>query len=245
MYPMDGLTCAGIEPPAELKALATNNVQQALGLGAEAGRLKTLLAAQGIAMAVVKGPALSLLLYGTPGLRQCKDLDIWVSPADVPRALGQLQAGGYDVIDGPPASAGPWLDLWLDMRKDSTARQPATGRIVELHHRLTENPHVVAQLKVADATCEVALGGGGASYARRGRSLRLPLHPWDRIPVVPTEMAGGHPGLFVWAQCRGHHPPVRSRPSPRRRAGGEPGAETLPPSMGSASLSSPGRPPGR
>lgn len=156
---LDGLACAGIVPPAELKALATNNVQQALGLGGEAGRLKTLLAAEGIAMAVVKGPALSALLYGTPGLRQCKDLDIWVSPADVPRALGRLQAVGYDVIDGPPAFTGPWLDLWLDTRKDSTVRHPATGRIVELHHRLTSNPHVVVQLKVADASREVTLGG--------------------------------------------------------------------------------------
>lgn len=156
---LDGLVCAGISPPAELKALATNNVQQALGLGAEAGRLTALLAAEGVAMAVVKGPALSVLLYGTPGLRQCKDLDIWVSPADVPRALGQLQAVGYNVVAGPPASAGPWLDLWLDTCKDSIVRHPETGRIVELHHRLTHNPHVAAQLKVADASREVTLGG--------------------------------------------------------------------------------------
>lgn len=161
MAPMalDGLVCAGISPPAELKALAGRDVRQVLGLCAEAARLQALFAAEGIAMAVVKGPALSLLLYGTPGLRQSKDLDVWVSPTDVARAIEQLEAGGYAVIDGPPAPAGPWLDLWLDMRKDSTGRHSATGFVLELHHRLTDNPHVVAQLSLADASREVILGG--------------------------------------------------------------------------------------
>lgn len=161
MAPMalDGLVCAGISPPAELKALAARDVRQVLGLCAEAARLKALLAAEGIAMAVVKGPVLSLLLYGTPGLRQCKDLDVWVSPAEVSRAIGQLQAGGYDVIDGPLARAGPWLDLWLDTVKDTIFRHPATGFVVELHHSLINNTHIIAPLRVADASREVTLGG--------------------------------------------------------------------------------------
>lgn len=156
---LDGLVCAGIAPPAELKALAGRDVRQALGLCAEAARLQTLFAAEGIAMAVVKGPALSQLLYGAPGLRQSKDLDVWVTPADVPRAIEQLQASGYDVIDGPPASAGPWFDLWLDTVKDTIFRHPATGFVVELHHSLINNRHVIAQLSIADASREVTLGG--------------------------------------------------------------------------------------
>jgi len=156
---LDGLTCAGIDPPSELKALASRDVRNALGLCAEAARLQTLCAAEGISMAVVKGPVLSLLLYGTPGLRQSKDLDVWVAPTDASRAIGQLQADGYDMIAGPPACDGPWFDLWLDTVKDTIFRHPATGFVVELHHGLINNRHLIAPLRVADASRKVTLGG--------------------------------------------------------------------------------------
>lgn len=154
----DALSCAGIAPSVDLKALATRDVRQALSLCAEAARLQVRFASQGLAMAVVKGPALSQLLYGTPGLRQCKDLDLWIAPEDVARAIVVLQADGYQVVGGPPTFASPWLDLWLATRKDSVVCHPQTGLILELHHRLIENPHVMGTLVVADALREVRVG---------------------------------------------------------------------------------------
>ncbi len=53
---LDGLVCAGIVPPDELKALAGRDVRQALGLCAEAARLQALFAAEGIAMVSSSGP---------------------------------------------------------------------------------------------------------------------------------------------------------------------------------------------
>lgn len=154
----DALSCAGIAPSVDLKALATRDVRQALSLCAEAARLQVRFASQGIAMAVVKGPALSQLLYGTPGLRQCKDLDLWIAPEDVARAIVVLQADGYQVVGGPPTFASPWLDLWLATRKDSVVCHPKTGLILELHHRLIENPHIMGTLVAADALREVSVG---------------------------------------------------------------------------------------
>ena len=155
---VDALSCAGIAPSVDLKALATRDVRQALSLCAEAACLQVRFASQGIAMAVVKGPVLSQLLYGTPGLRQCKDLDLWIAPEDVARSIAVLQADGYQVVGGPPTFASPWLDLWLATRKDSVVCHPKTGLILELHHRLTENPHVMGTLVVADALREVSVG---------------------------------------------------------------------------------------
>ena len=91
---LDGLTCAGVDAPAALRTKARQDVFRAMALSAEAARLQDRFAAEGIAMAVVKGPVLSQLLYGSPGLRQVKDLDIWVAPADVTRAAEELLARG-------------------------------------------------------------------------------------------------------------------------------------------------------
>jgi hypothetical protein len=155
---VDALTCAGITAPSAIKAEATRDIRQALSLCAEVVRLQVRFAAEGIEMAVIKGPVLSQLLYGTPGLRQSKDLDVWVAPKDVVQAISVLQTDGYQVTHGPPAFSGPWLDLWLETSKDTVVHHPATGMIVELHHRLNTNPHLMATLQVADARRSVSVG---------------------------------------------------------------------------------------
>lgn len=156
---LDGLTCAGVDAPAALRTKARQDVFRAMALSAEAARLQDRFAAEGIAMAVVKGPVLSQLLYGSPGLRQVKDLDIWVAPADVARAAEVLLGRGYQMFVGPPSFAEPWLGLWLDTHKDCEFGHPTTGLVVELHHRLNENDYAMAALDVSAASRGVSLGG--------------------------------------------------------------------------------------
>ena len=156
---LDGLTCAGIDAPPPLKATARQDVFRAMALSTEALRLKDHFASEGIAMAVVKGPVLSQLLYGSPGLRQVKDLDIWVASGDMARAAQALQGRGYAMFEGPPTFAEPWLNLWLDTHKDCAFAHPTTRLVVELHHRLNENTYVMAPLEVSAASRQVSLGG--------------------------------------------------------------------------------------
>jgi len=156
---LDGLTCAGIDAPAALRATARQDVFRAMALSAEAARLQDRFAAEGIAMAVVKGPVLSQLLYGSPGLRQVKDLDIWVAPADMARAAEVLLGRGYEMFVGPPSFAEPWIGLWLDTHKDCEFGHATTRLVVELHHRLNENDYVMAPLEVSAASRGVSLGG--------------------------------------------------------------------------------------
>lgn len=156
---LDGLTCAGIEPPPPLRASARKDVFRAMALSAEAARLQACFASEGIGMAVVKGPVLSQLLYGSPGLRHAKDLDIWVPSTDLARAAHVLMGCGYEMFQGPPSFAEPWLGLWLETQKDCEFSHPQTRLVVELHYRLNQNPHVMAGLEVADASRRVKLGG--------------------------------------------------------------------------------------
>ncbi|MEO8113934.1 MAG: nucleotidyltransferase family protein [Phenylobacterium sp.] len=160
---LDGLRCAGVAPGAgvdpQLRDLARRDVQDALRMVAEAERIRVLFAAADLPMAVVKGPVLSMLAYGEVGLRQCRDLDVLVTPADAPRALGLLEAAGYRRLSPPPAAAGDRMALWYRVQKDVELRHVETGAAVELHHRLTLNPHLLRPLAPIDAVRRVEVAG--------------------------------------------------------------------------------------
>lgn len=157
---LDGLARAGVAPPPELVQAAGHDIRAVLALAAEAGRLLALLTGAGVAAAVVKGPPLGALLYGQAGLRQSRDLDLLVAPADAARALDLLEGDGYARQHSPPPQAsGSRLDLWRELQKDVLLQHPATGAIVELHHRLTLNPCLLPPLTPADATRIVTAAG--------------------------------------------------------------------------------------
>lgn len=67
-------------------------------------------AREGIRMISMKGPLLSMELYGDPGMRTSKDLDLMVSPADLKRAGELLTELGYE-MEQPLYTATP-LRRW-------------------------------------------------------------------------------------------------------------------------------------
>ena len=58
--------------------------------------IDTVLGAAGIEYAVIKGAANRLLLYETPAVRACYDLDLLVRPADRVRAASALVGAGFE-----------------------------------------------------------------------------------------------------------------------------------------------------
>lgn len=108
---------------------------------AQTGALITLsqtLDAAGLPYLVLKGQPLSVLLHGEPTRRRCGDIDLLVSPGDFIAAARLLAALGYRPAgDAPPlpdadGQAAP------DIRDLTMVRN---GIQVELHQRLTGNPH--------------------------------------------------------------------------------------------------------
>ena len=61
-------------------------------------------AREGIRMLSMKGPLLSMELYGDPGMRTSKDLDLMVSPEDLTRAGEVLKGLGYELEPHPYAA---------------------------------------------------------------------------------------------------------------------------------------------
>ncbi|MBX9796711.1 nucleotidyltransferase family protein [Sphingomonas sp.] len=213
---LDGVTAADVAPPPALLAEGARATRTALAVAAEAARLGDEMAAQGLAVVVAKGPALSMQLYGMPALREVHDLDLLVAPADFRAALARLMAGDYQQLSGPPLSASERVfDYWREGEKDVMLARRDGRVIVELHHRLVTNPHAMAPMSLADATGAVALAGA-TLRTLAGADLFAylvthgTLHHWFRLKwladiqaMLAATDAAGIAALVAGADARG------------------------------------------
>ncbi len=156
---LNGLTCAGVDPPPELVRQAERDKKSVLRIAAESRRVLEVLQENGIGAIVLKGPPLSQYLYDDPGMRQCRDLDILVSWHDFAEARRLLAGTGYQLQGAEP----PWNDwrigLWRKTAKDVTLLHTEHGITIELHHRLKTAEGLLPGLDMRDVRGRVWLAG--------------------------------------------------------------------------------------
>jgi hypothetical protein len=125
---------AGIQPPAEtrrqLQALYLRHRRANQIRTDELRRILTALQATGIRAIVLKGAALSHIIYPEPALRPMSDLDLLVSPSDAQGAQATLGRLGFRAA--LPASQA-FLHRHLTI---ATAEVQGLPVQVEIHHRL-------------------------------------------------------------------------------------------------------------
>ena len=118
-----------------LKAKYVQNTFRQLGFVSELCRVLKQLREHRIEVIALKGPILSQLYYGDCTLRQCKDLDILVRPADLQATYEVLTDSGYELSEV----------LWNSPKQETIYRKTFhhydlyhAGRAVqlELHWRL-------------------------------------------------------------------------------------------------------------
>ena len=102
-FVMSGLlSCGSPQLPetvaAALRRLSFSRARQSLVQVMELGRLRRLFADTGIRLLVLKGVVLSAQLYGDPGLRAPRDIDLLVDPDDFRQAREVLVKSGYRQI---------------------------------------------------------------------------------------------------------------------------------------------------
>ncbi len=139
-----GRTAPGVVPKELVRNLQRQVIVESLqcrGLAAELTMLVRLFKAAAIPVLVLKGIALSIHLYGAPASRGLGDIDLLVAPAELKRADRVLRQAGYRrkgaaFIECP---AGPRHARI----KDICYVHGDTKVVVELHQRLTENPHLL------------------------------------------------------------------------------------------------------
>lgn len=122
---------------AELQANAVVQLAQT----AAAARLSHSLAAAGVRSIVLKGMALSHMLYpADPHWRSSGDIDILIDQADL-AAAGRVMAGeGYRRLWPETGMPPMGQDMFLLLANVFDYASPVSGQLVELHHRITLNP---------------------------------------------------------------------------------------------------------
>lgn len=130
-------------PPGVLARLhqsARDNARHCAVRTAALLKLVAALEAEKIPAVPFKGPALSALLYGDPGLRQAGDLDLLVREADVRAAGAVVRTHGFL----PEFELDPHREqLYLRYAAERTWRDPESMLEVELHWQVT-SPHLGA-----------------------------------------------------------------------------------------------------
>jgi hypothetical protein len=116
----------------QMEAQCRRNTIRMLHLSGETGRIAGLFRSRDIRMLVLKGPTLSLDLYGDLSIRPSGDLDLLVPMADIEEAGRLLQRHGYVKDDYIRTVLGDWR--WR--HHHYAFIHPETGSKVELHWRM-------------------------------------------------------------------------------------------------------------
>jgi hypothetical protein len=87
----------------------------------------------GIPLISLKGPLLSLELYGDLGIRHSRDIDIMVAPEDVSRAQAQLEEMGWRVYLQPCTFSPRHTEVFLQIGRHIVYWHPLQQCRLELH----------------------------------------------------------------------------------------------------------------
>ena len=137
----------------------------------------------GVPLLFLKGLTVGRLAYGDPFLKMGWDIDILVSPADLPAAALLLTRLGYQPATPPNVHA---IREWHRNAKESVWIKNGSPP-VELHTRLVDNPELLDRLDpfAAPRTVEVVPGVRLATLGREELFAYLAVHgassAWFRL----------------------------------------------------------------
>ena len=134
--------------------------RQNLAYTAETLRLQQRFDAAGVPVLVLKGAPLAQRAYGTTAFKQGRDIDLLVPPALAVAALRLIEADGYALVDPARELNDAQRRAYIARGYQMELADPRRGTRVELHWRLTENPHLLAGIDVFAGAQSVPLAGG-------------------------------------------------------------------------------------
>ncbi|PSO17044.1 nucleotidyltransferase family protein [Bradyrhizobium sp. MOS003] len=155
-----------------------------LMLANESIKLDAAFRAADIEVGFLKGPVLSMQLYGDIGTRHSRDLDLFVDPADLVGATRVLQRLGYHAAGGMAVDG---VSDWVQRLNQWEFRHDEKGTLIELHWRLCPNAELAGPLAAALVWTDADIGGGRTIRTLRAEPLAAylclhgGLHAWSRL----------------------------------------------------------------
>lgn len=178
------------DAPGEVAAAFRREAKAALfhemAMFGELCRIKAALDGEAIPYLVIKGVVLSSEGHGRMGLRVNHDIDLLISPGDLSRSHGALSDLGYRRVE--PAGDPPSDELarWVKRSKDWVYILPSNGTVVELHHRLFDNPTlcdpgIIRRARTVMLFGQVEVRTLGEQDEPAYLALHGALHAWSRL----------------------------------------------------------------
>ena len=133
-----------VPPPVRiaLSGDARTIAERGLRAARESGRLLGAFELASVPLLFMKGLALAMLAYGKPFAKMSADVDVLILPEDIVRSATVLQELGYRLQ--VPATDSQ-LMRWHGLSKESVWRGE-NGLILELHHRVADQPQLLRTL---------------------------------------------------------------------------------------------------
>ena len=158
------LHLADVSCPEHVQAIlarrSTAIARQNLTLRAETLRLQCNFDALGIPFVALKGASLAQRAFGTTAFKHGRDIDLLVPPAHAFAALRRLEADGYGLVDPARALTDAQRDAYIARGYQMELFDARRGTRVELHWRLSENPHLLAGVDAFANGQSVPVTGG-------------------------------------------------------------------------------------
>jgi hypothetical protein len=155
---------AGVSCPEDVQAIlklkSASIARQNLALAAETLRLRRHFDEAGIAALVVKGASLAQRAYGSTAFKHGRDIDLVVPPANAFAALQILEGDGYALVDPARELTDAQRHAYIARGYQMELFNAPRGTRVELHWRLSENPHLLAGIDAFADGQFVPLAGG-------------------------------------------------------------------------------------
>ena len=144
------------------------------------------LAASGIPSLVLKGLPLSVRLFGTPLARDCIDIDLLVPREQAAEAAQALASGGWRLVKPSFHPTPARIRHYDRFVKDRLFIGP--HGMLELHHRLVNNPFLLRASFETLSASAVSVEIGGHAFASLGDgdlmvylAIHGQLHRWSRL----------------------------------------------------------------
>jgi len=135
-----------VDAPAAVQVALSEDAraiaEQGLRAAHESNRLRAAFDQARMPLLFLKGLALAMLAYRTPFTKMSSDIDVLVLTQDIARAAAILREHGYRL--SLPASDSQLLQ-WRRLSKESVWVHE-NGLVLELHHRVADQPQLLAGL---------------------------------------------------------------------------------------------------
>lgn len=154
-----GGAAAAIALPSDIQGrlhtAAYNIARDNMHLATETARLQKAFDGNGIAMFLLKGPALGVRAYGSLTIKHSRDLDLLIAPSSIDAGWALLENLGYQLYSPAASISAIQRQRFCRFAREVAFRHRVTGLCVELGWSMSDNPWLMRDVDISQLPHDV------------------------------------------------------------------------------------------